>query len=105
VRGRWGGPPAGQAAEKPRPALDLAFAPRGKTQLASMVKQEIPEIGVKPAAGSSGDVPPAKEPAASDTEPKKKKEEKKGCSAAGGGGAWLLLLDLFALIAVRRRRA
>jgi hypothetical protein len=37
VRGRWGGPPnAGPA--QPRPATDLAFAPRGEVKLASFVK-------------------------------------------------------------------
>jgi len=44
-RGRWGGPPNG-AQPPPAPALDLASAPRGAVQLASIVKQNIPEIGV-----------------------------------------------------------
>jgi hypothetical protein len=48
VRGRWGGPPSSQQqiATGPVAATDLAFAPRGKIQLAAMVMQDVPEIGV-----------------------------------------------------------
>jgi len=48
IRGRWGGPPENQQqiAAGPVAATDLAFAPRGKIQLASMVLQNVPEIGV-----------------------------------------------------------
>ena len=46
--GHWGGPPAGVSRPQPRAATDLAFAPRGGITLASMVRQAVPEIGVKP---------------------------------------------------------
>lgn len=45
-RGVWGGPPAGKQ-QKTQSALDLAFAPRGKTELASLVVQDVPEIGIE----------------------------------------------------------
>ena len=46
-RGIWGGPPGGGRPQT-KPALDLAFAPRGEIQLASaLVPQDVPEIGLK----------------------------------------------------------
>jgi hypothetical protein len=59
VRGRWGGPPNGRQ-PRPAPALQLAFAPRGKTKLSSLLVSDVPEIKVKayrkpaakPAAGA-----------------------------------------------------
>lgn len=45
-RGVWGGPPAGKQ-QKTQSALDLAFAPRGKTELAQLVVQDVPEIGIE----------------------------------------------------------
>jgi hypothetical protein len=30
-----------------KPALDLAFAPRGQVQIATSIKQDVPEIGLK----------------------------------------------------------
>jgi hypothetical protein len=46
VRGRWGGPPNGRQ-PRPSPALQLAFAPRGKVKLPSLLISDVPEIGVK----------------------------------------------------------
>ena len=45
-RGIWGGPPGG-GMPTPRPALNLAFAPRGQVQLATAVKHDVPEIGLR----------------------------------------------------------
>ena len=46
-RGVWGGPPAGAPATPGvKPALNLAFAPRDGIQLASMVRESVPEIGL-----------------------------------------------------------
>jgi hypothetical protein len=45
-RGVWGGPPDG-GSTAPRPALDLAFAPRGTVQLASTINGDVPEIGLR----------------------------------------------------------
>ena len=56
-RGIWGGPPSGnEIAAGPQAATNTAFAPRGNVQLASLVAQDVPEIGVQqgvplPAAG------------------------------------------------------
>lgn len=102
VRGRWGGPPKGETNQGIKPALDLAFAPRGKAKLAAMVKQEIPEIGIKPTGSSDA---ATDKPASGDTSSGKKKEDKKGCSAAGGAGGPLGFIALFALLVARRRRS
>ena len=56
-RGRWGGPPNG-GAPPIKPALGLAFAPRGQLQLATSIKQDVPEIGLK-----KGVLAPLKAPA------------------------------------------
>jgi len=45
-RGIWGGPPNGGRPEA-KPALDLAFAPRGETKLASLVTHDVAEIELK----------------------------------------------------------
>ena len=45
-RGRWGGPPNG-GAPTTKPALGLAFAPRGVLKLATSIKGDVPEIGLK----------------------------------------------------------
>jgi MYXO-CTERM domain-containing protein len=45
-RGIWGGPPGG-GRPSIKPALDLAFAPRGQVQLAAaIVPSDVPEIGL-----------------------------------------------------------
>ncbi|MBZ0236334.1 MAG: MYXO-CTERM sorting domain-containing protein, partial [Deltaproteobacteria bacterium] len=111
VRGRWGGPPNGVGGGGAKPALDLAFAPRGKTELATLVRQDIPEIEVK-AAGAAGPATetPKTDPAAGASgtgagtqEPKKKT----GCGCAAGteGGAGALgLAAVVGLVLTRRRR-
>ncbi|HTE51976.1 MAG TPA: DUF2330 domain-containing protein [Kofleriaceae bacterium] len=112
VRGVWGGPPAGQqiaaGAGQPKPALDLAFVARGKTQLAQIVKQDVPEIGL--VAGKVDDKKPTEpsattEPAAGGQQPVKK--EKKGCAVGGADASWLggLFAGVLALGVRRRRRA
>jgi len=108
--GRWGGP-QGSRHRKPsaKAALDLAFAPRGKRKLASFVKTDIKDLGVK-AAGASAPVPPSKTvpPTTTTTKPNKttKKKKKKGCTVSGSdGGAGVALLMLgVSLIIIRRRR-
>jgi MYXO-CTERM domain-containing protein len=46
-RNVWGGPPGGSTPNPGvRPATDLAFAPRGQARLETMVKQDVPEIGL-----------------------------------------------------------
>jgi MYXO-CTERM domain-containing protein len=113
----WGGPPP-EVAQQPgfqytgiKPALGLAFAPRGEIQLAQVVRRDIPELGITagaaappppasgPAAGSGGTsaAPPADRPAA---------KARTGCGCATSdprdalGGALLLGVGLLG----RRRR-
>ena len=109
-RGRWGGPPR-EMLGKPgfdgqvKPAVDLAFAPRGEVQLASAVLQDVPEIdllvGASKASGPSS-VPNS--PTTSGETAKKKS----GCGCATSdrngllGGA--LLVGASLLVRKRRRR-
>jgi len=61
-RGVWGGPPGGGYSTRPpqpKAALDLAFAPRGKVVLASSVRQDVPELGIRAAPRAAP--PPAQE--------------------------------------------
>ncbi len=58
-RGIWGGPPPSVVGDaRPKPALNLAFAPRGKLELASFVQKDVPEIGLKGAAPPNSGVGP-----------------------------------------------
>ena len=107
-RGVWGGPPAGttnQIASGPVAATNVAFAPRGKLQLARIVRQDVPEIGLVAGKAGKGDSTPSRHGGAETgkTPPPTKKD--KGC-AAGGGSAELygLLLACAALALTLRRR-
>ena len=105
LRGVWGGPPAGtqQVATGPQAATDLAFVPRGKTELAMMVRQDVPEIGLKAGQGEPDAVPDGTTPPAADGKHEVKKE-KKGCSAAGNaGGGFVLMLAALLFVLARRR--
>jgi MYXO-CTERM domain-containing protein len=53
-RGVWGGPPSGQGQSAPKAAEKIAYVPRGGVELASMVKQSIPDLGI---VGPKADVP------------------------------------------------
>jgi hypothetical protein len=66
-RNIWGGPPDG-GAPQPRPALNLAFAPRGEVKIATAIKQDVPEIGLK-----KGKLDPIKPPAPTSPTPAPKK--------------------------------
>ncbi|HEU5055940.1 MAG TPA: DUF2330 domain-containing protein, partial [Kofleriaceae bacterium] len=110
VRGVWGGPPAGtqQVAQGPAAATNLAFVPRGKTQLAQIVRQDVPEIGLKadssaPTAPEAGEQPAAGGAGKTDA----KKEKGCGCGAGGGPGSGLGLAALALVIGLvwRRRRS
>ena len=70
-RGIWGGPPNNPSGKPTAmPAKDLAFAARGKVQLARMIKEPVPELGLMtadlvPAAGKvAGLEPPSSSGAA-----------------------------------------
>ncbi|MDX2087350.1 MAG: DUF2330 domain-containing protein [Kofleriaceae bacterium] len=59
-RGVWGGPPNGS--HNTIAASKLGFAPRGKLQLASYIKRDLWEIGVRKAAPAKPTTPPANKP-------------------------------------------
>ena len=103
-RGRWGGPPSG-GEPAPTAARDLAFAPRGKMQLASAVAEDIPELKVVAAAGAAATPAPRQHPRVPDS--RRPGRIKKGCSCAGGSAAdtgGLLLCIAAVMLAARRRR-
>ena len=107
VRGRWGGPPAGtqQVASGPVAATDLAFVPRGKLELARIVRSDVPEIGVSSSATPESATPTKPDETKPAEKPYQPKKEKKGCAAGGSSGmAGALALLLVALV-LRKRRA
>ena len=61
-RGIWGGPPGG-GAPGAQPALGLAFAPRGRVQLATSIKGDVAEIGLRKGALEPIKAPALKPPA------------------------------------------
>jgi MYXO-CTERM domain-containing protein len=125
-RGVWGGPPAAEAGQgKTQAAQGLAFAPRGKVELASWVREDVPELKlltriaaqqpggstvprpgpVAPPVGTSpAGTPPVGTPATSGANP----EAAKGCGGCATGGEGMargsLLLALGALALGWRRR-
>jgi MYXO-CTERM domain-containing protein len=118
IRGRWGGPwplvaQAQEGAGQVKGATNLAFARRGSLQLASAVRRDIPELGVKagapttmaPAATTpAGTTTPATGSAAPPTAPAAKKS---GCGCQGGqesGGVVLLGLGLLGVLGGKTRR-
>jgi MYXO-CTERM domain-containing protein len=114
VRGRWGGPPSGIADSGVKPALDVAFAPRGAAKLPELVRQDIPELEVKatgangqtePTAGSSAPQTPVTPPAAT-PDPTPKKKSGCGCQTDGEGGPIALAgaAGVVALMLRRRRK-
>ncbi|MBL0216411.1 MAG: DUF2330 domain-containing protein [Myxococcales bacterium] len=122
VRGRWGGPPRdvmarpGYTPTGTKPALDLAFAPRGQVVLATSVLQDVPEIDLKTGArlatsatastpGGATNPTPASGSAVATSEPAKKKSGC-GCQATDRNGllGGALLVGASGLIARRRRR-
>jgi len=89
-RGRWGGPPGNQIATQA--ATNLAFAPRGNVQLASLLKTDVPQIGVLSSVGAPLPLG-VRQPQGC------------GCQAAGGGAAGMLLGSwIVGLIVLRGRR-
>jgi hypothetical protein len=96
-RGIWGGPPAGvQGSTDPKPALKVAFAPRGQVDLAGFLREGVPELKIV-----------APEPGAAPVEP-----GARGCGACAVGrrehdvdaGALAATAALAAALGRRRRR-
>jgi hypothetical protein len=53
-RGVWGGPPAGTPGDmRPKAAQKIAFVQRGGVQLASLIRQSIPELGLTAPPGAT----------------------------------------------------
>jgi MYXO-CTERM domain-containing protein len=105
-RGVWGGPPAGQAPEGPKPALGLAFAPRGQVDLAqALAKPDQTPFGggaftgsaAGSAAGSAMTAP---------TPPSATKPKKSGCGCEAGerNGPGTAALLVGTLLLLRRRK-
>ena len=110
VRDRWGGPPSGVASTGVKPALDLAFAPRGAAKLPDLVRQDIPELGVKVAAAGADPQPATPTPpvpTTPTTKPEAKKKSGCGCQTDGDGGALALVggVGVLALVLRRRKRS
>jgi hypothetical protein len=100
VRGRWGGPTKGRK-PKPAPALDLAFAPRGKVKLPTLLISDAPEIGVKAYKKKKVTKPAAGTGSATTTTPKTAPT-----APIGEPTFWTLvgLGTLAVLVLLRRRR-
>ena len=109
MRGVWGGPP-GQEIASPVPATDLAFVPRGKVQLAKIVRRNVPEIGLVAETGdkaSSGAPPRQGKPPEKAPPPPPPAKKTKGCTASTADprdwtGAPVLLLAGLLLLARSR---
>jgi hypothetical protein len=109
IRGRWGGPPHDQQIANPgvQPAVNLAFAPRGKVQLPNLVAQDIPELAVQqgvplPApASATAAPPPAPVP---DGAGFRQKPQGCACDAGAPSPASALLATGLLLVLCRRRQ-
>jgi hypothetical protein len=95
VRGVWGGPPDGNY-QPTIAASKLAFAPRGKLEVASVIKRDLWEIGLKKDSSGAAPAPPGGGKFA--TPPIKKFQ-------GFGFGALLGLGLVGAGLAIHRRRA
>jgi hypothetical protein len=110
LRGVWGGPPdPASGATATRVARDLAFAPRGRVELASLVREPIAALGTSPAPATSPEpAPPASDPApprpGTSSSPSSSKGRGKGCAAGQDGSTGLAMLFLLWL-AIRRARS
>ena len=92
ARGRWGGPPEGGGQKIAVPtANDLAFAPRGKAELGSLVASDVPEIGVLASGDNKLPLPP-------------RKPQGCGCATSGAGAAASLAGASLVMGAIARRR-
>jgi MYXO-CTERM domain-containing protein len=112
VRGRWGGPPPGVQIANPgtQPAMNLAFAPRGKVQLPNLVAQDIPELAVQQGVPLPAFAPtpaPAPSPApVPSSATVQQKPQGCGCQAGGSSTASVLFAGgVLAIVLGRRRRA
>ena len=100
-RGMWGGPPRelGIAAAAPKPALGLAFAPRGQIVLASAFAQNVPEIDLR-AGASDPTTPHGAGVAPISTE----RKTRTGCGCVAGDGDVFGFGVVLVWLGYRRRR-
>jgi hypothetical protein len=77
VRGVWG-PPPGQGRIQAKPAADIAFAPRGGVSLVSLLKEDVPALGIA-IPGGSGSI---ETPLFSEPDPQAKPSPKPAAIAA-----------------------
>jgi hypothetical protein len=104
-RGIWGGPTdRASGAATPQVARDLAFAPRGRVELASLVRDPIPGLQASPAAPATAPdptpathAPPRPQPGTS--------SKSKGCAAGQDSSMGLALLFLLWLAGRRIRHS
>ena len=105
-RGVWGGKPGTSPYDKPAPkaAQKLGLAPHVKTELASFVRSDIPEIGFTKGAGGEGTT------STSTTTTTATGETKRGCLGCAvteretpASAAWLVGAGV-AILAIRRRK-
>jgi MYXO-CTERM domain-containing protein len=114
VRGRWGGPPTGIDASSTETATKIAFAPRGAVALASLLREDLPDLGVKadiknpmppPPSGATPADTSVAAPGSSSAAPR---PSACGCGVAGEQRAptpGILAALGLALLAERRRRS
>jgi len=108
VRHRWGGPPPELAAQNHgvKPALDLAFAPRGEIALPEVVQRDVPEIGIVAAAAKVVAAPVEVTPhVPTPSTPSTPAAKKSGCGCdTSTGDPGVIVLMLGTLLCWRRRR-
>jgi hypothetical protein len=103
-RGHWGGPPAGTPSQPVKPALGLAFAPRGSVQLASALAHPDAQIDSGSAAFPPIAPPPASAGSAMAPPPAAKKKSGCGCEADGRNEMGTAAFLVGAALLLRRRR-
>ena len=115
IRGRWGGPPAGErSSNQPRAASNLGFAPPKKAKLTTFLTKDLTELGVSAPARLDVPATPKPKPKAPPTPAPNTgaaaPERSAGCGAChvvsttGRGGAFAALFGALAALALRRRR-
>jgi MYXO-CTERM domain-containing protein len=102
-RGIWGGPPPKEVAAgntgQPKAATDIAFVTRGPVDLASLVWQPVPELGLHPGMA----IPPAGSPPG--TVARSSGSSCSGCSVPNSSSPWpWVSLSLLGLGLYWRRR-
>ena len=111
-RGSWGGPPGGGAEPDPLAATNLARAPRGQVQLASMLAAPVPALGIDAVgeAAAPSEAAPSEPSVETDETPRPPEPAQSppsgcGCRAARGRGSpgWMIAVAL-AIAGARRRR-